>query len=124
MPHTNKKPSRVPPPFKPAEFVNIQLSKEQQAEIRANAWSLDAFDNALNNLLGAGYKVTFRYDERNDCFAAWLVAPNGSENEGYILAGRGSTPHKAIKQACYIHFAILEGVWGADMGREKNELDD
>lgn len=124
MPHTNKRPPAVPPPFKPAEFVNVQLDQAQRDSIKANVWTIDSLDNALNDLLADGYKITLRYDERNDCFAAWLIAPTKSENSGYILSGRGSTPHKALKQAAYIHYAVLEKMWGADHGQDRSLIDD
>jgi hypothetical protein len=124
VPHTNKKPSNVPPPFKPAQFVNINLTPEQKALVKQSEWSIESLDNSLNDLLGSGYKVTLRYDERNDCFACWLIAPDYGDNKGWILPGRGSTPHKALKQACYIHYAVLEKIWGADQGQKGEVMDD
>jgi hypothetical protein len=124
MPHTNKPKTRVPPPWKPASFINVSLSGGQKEEVKHTVWTVDSLDNALNDLLGRGYKFTLRFDTRNDCFAAWLFGPDGTENAGYILAGRGSTPHKAIKQACYIHYTILEQDWGADQGQEGSVIDD
>lgn len=120
--------ARKPPP-KPTptnvRFVNIELDKRQQQEVKAQPWSLDAFENAMLNAFEAGYKLSIRRDERNKCYAAWLIPPEqGHENSGYILAGRGSTPSKAVKQLIYIHDAVLEGVWGVDQGYDRSLIDD
>lgn len=123
MPHTNRK-SNVPPPFKPASFVNIQLSKEQAALCKASEWSIDHQDNALRDLFDAGYKLTCRFDTKNQCFAAWLIGPQSGVNSGLILAGRGSTASKSVKMVCFIHFAVLQKEWGADFGLTGEELDD
>ncbi len=123
MPHTNRKP-KAPPAFAPAKFVNITLSKEQLSAVKAESWDMSMTDNVLNKLLSDGYKVTMRYDDRNDCFACWLIPSAGSENAGYILAGRGSTPSKAIKQLAFLHFKVFDEVWGSEDQSHVSELDD
>ena len=126
MPHTNRKPPPAPArkPFEPAQFVNITLSPGQIAAIKASDWSMEHQDNGLNALLGQGYKITMRFEEKNDCFACWIIPPEKSENSGYILAGRGSTPTKCIKQALYIHFKMFEGIWGTEDLRKAATIDD
>lgn len=125
MPHTNRKP---PPPhpstFSQMTFVNLTLSADDVANIKAANWGEGEFDLALHRLCMDGYKMTLRYDERNDCFAAWLIAPDKSANKGLILAGRGSTPHKAVKQLCFIHYKLLEGDWTEGGDRPTNAIDD
>lgn len=110
MPHTNRR-SNVPPPFRPATFVNIQLSQDDKDRIKGQEFTQAQFDTACENVMLEGYKITVRYDERNDCYACWLIAPDKSPNKGCILAGRGSTASKAIKQCFYIHIVLLEKNW-------------
>lgn len=123
MPHTKNK-SRSTTQFKPNQFVNINIEEGVRQVIKAASFDIDKFDESLNALFMDGYKLSLRYDEKNDCFAAWLIGAPGGENEGYTLAGRGSTPSKAVKQVLYIHIVMLEKVWveGGDMVR--GQIDD
>lgn len=122
MPHTNRKPA--PAPFKPAKFLNITLTPEDKERIKAtNPYTAD-FDDSLQRLLGQGYKLSIKFDERNDAFVSWIIAPDGGENKGYILPGRGSTALKAIRQALYIHHVILQGLWAGHEVQDAREIDD
>jgi hypothetical protein len=123
---TRSKAKSPAPSFGNAKFINYSLSNEQKAEIKSTEWTLDDFDNALTRLSEAMYKITFAYDDYAECYSAHLV-PKGSEhvNAGYILAGRGSTPHKALKQAVYMHYFIFEENWSEFyVSRGREELDD
>lgn len=122
---TRKNHEQLPlPGFKPAQFVNINLEQGQKDELKASEWTNLEFDSAMNALLSDGYSLKLKYDTRNDCFSAWLLAAPNSKNDGWILSGRGSTPSKAIKQACYIHFKVLETEWAADQGQRYETIDD
>lgn len=123
MPHSNR-PKAPVPGFKPATFVNIDLDDDVAQKLKSAPWGLTELDATLNKLLADRYKLTVRYDERNDCFAAWIVSPDAGANRGYILAGRGSTPSKAVKQVCYIHFVLLEGDWVEGGAMPRKPLDD
>jgi len=124
MPHTNRKPQAASPAFKPASFVNITIDASTKSLIKSAPFDVERLDSGLLNLLRDGYKVTLRFDERNDCYACWIVAPDNSPNKGAILSGRGSTPAKAAKQALYIHYVMLEGIWVDDHGLKPDEIDD
>ena len=124
MPHTNRKSNVPPPPFKAAEFVNVTLGDAERAAIKAVEYLTEAFDTSLSTLIGDGYKVSLRFDERNDSYACWLIAPDRSQNKGLILSGRGSTALKAIRQALYIHYTILSGVWTGHEVQQRDVIDD
>lgn len=112
--------------FEPAEFINVPLSAEQKAELRAWLPDFGEIDDALLKTCESGYKITLRFDDRNECFACWLspVDP-GNANTGLILSGRGSTPLKAVKQALYIHNRLFEGDWAGNYKDYREaELDD
>lgn len=112
--------------FEPAQFINVPLSPEQKAEIKAWLNSLEELDDALLKTCDSGYKVTIRYDDRNECFAAWIAPIDpGHANSGFILSGRGSTPLKAFKQAYYIHAHLFEGDWAGNYKDfREGEIDD
>lgn len=126
MATSNKKPPSQNNVFQPAKFINYSLSKEQKDEIKSTALTLEYADDILSKLAEANYKITFSYDDFAECFAAHIV-PKGSQhkNAGFILAGRGSTPLKALKQAAYMHWQIFDEDWSeyyTERGRE--QLDD
>src|SRR5215204_1304052 len=98
MPSTSsKKPSKVQSnsTFTASEFINFPLSAEQKKDIKKWSPSFDDIDDMLLKLSQAGYRVSLRYDDRNEAFAAWFN-PIGDEhhNAGLTLSGRGSTPLK------------------------------
>jgi len=122
MANSIKKPKSNDSGFVPAKFVNYALSKEQKDELKNTALTLEYADDILTKFAEANYKITFSYDDFGDCYAAHVV-PKGSEhkNAGYILAGRGSTPLKALKQAAYMHWQIFDEDWSefyTERGRE------
>lgn len=127
MPHSNRRSQAkgsVSPGFKPANFININLTKEQVAIVKATPWDIDKFDVSCEGLMHDGFKLTVRYDQRNDCYSAWLVPSDDHKFAGNILSGRGSTPMKAIKQLMYIHFNALERNWDIEQNQSQLEIDD
>ena len=103
-------------------WVNYNLSNDQKAELKASTFDCD---NALLRLCEENYKVTVSHDAFAKCFACFLV-PKGAEHKhvGMILSGRGSTPTKAIKQACYIHWNIYDSDWSDYARPSQLEIDD
>jgi hypothetical protein len=112
--------------FNDMKFINWSLSDDERAACKAWALSLEDYDNALISLVEAGYKITISYDNYRSCFTCSVVAtPDAKSNQGYILAGKGSTPLKAAKQALYIHFHIMGEDWAAySTATAAEELDD
>jgi len=114
------------PRFNDVKFVNWSLSAEEKASCKAWLAVEGDIDNAVLVLIEEGYKVTCSYDGYRSCFTASIVpSDDKSPNKGYILTGKGSTPLKAIKQALYIHYHIMDGEWSSYsvMGASE-ELDD
>jgi len=108
------------------KFVNYTLSKEQKLELKNLNWGLSEHDTALVRLNEGGYNVSHKWDEYNQCFSCF-ISPTAAcpANQGYILTGRGSTPVKAFKQACYLHWQIFDGDWSEHyISRERGEFDD
>jgi len=112
--------------FNDVKFVSYNLTKDQIKELKSMPFELADIDTTFLRLLQEEYKVTFRWDDYNQCYACWLI-PSGDKhvNAGMILSGRGSTPLKALKQALYIHYQIFGGEWGAWRDTSKGEdIDD
>lgn len=114
------------PRFNQVVFISYPLTKEQKDEIKAAAWDLADFDNAVIHLTEQDYKVTYSWDDYSSSYACFIT-PKGDThaNAGYILTGRGSSPHKAVKQAYYVHSTIFLGDWSTwTVERRGEEIDD
>lgn len=100
-------------------FVNVGLSKDDKAKIKAIPLTLDDCESWLIKLVEANIKVSLTYDRYNTCYSCSLVPNTDHYNTGYILTGRGSTPLKALRQAIYM-LSIIPEDWseGARTGRE------
>lgn len=109
-----------------SDFVQYELSKDQQAACKAWPFTSEDAWEAMDKLSQAAYKMTFRFDEKNNAPACWIIAEKENQmNPNMILPGRGSTPMKAFKQACYKHFVLFEGAWGDYIRkRDTEEIDD
>lgn len=109
-----------------ASFVNYELTKEQSAACKESPFSADTLCEMLERLTDSDYKVTFSHDDRNGCFACWLIPTRADHvNGGMILPGRGSTAAKAFKQACFKHYHVFDGLWGDYASpRREDEIDD
>lgn len=107
-------------------WVNYSLTKADREALKKAVWTLDDLDDCLIKLNEAGYKVSTQYDDKQACYACFIIQRDSEhENAGYICTGRGSAPHKAIKQAYYIGFHILEGVFSnVNQYSDKGEIDD
>lgn len=99
-------------PFKQATFCRYSLSDEDKVSCKAWVFELDQVWDATLRLIDQSYKITYRFDDQSNAYACWLVSHEENEdNPNMILAGRGSSPQKAFKQACWQHFILFDGVW-------------
>lgn len=122
------KPASKPtqPRFNDVQFVNWSLSAEEKAAVKAWVLTIEEYDNFIGGLVEAGYKITVSYDNFRACFTASIVpTKDAKSNQGYILTGKGSTPIKAIRQAMYTHYYIMDGEWASySTAKAAEELDD
>jgi hypothetical protein len=109
-----KKPREKRAPFETkARFVNRELTVEEGHAVKAQPDDGTTLLVHLDALCDAGYKVTFRWEDRNRAYACWLIAPDDDPvNGGGILPGRGSSVLKALKQVMYKHYEIFKEDWG------------
>lgn len=133
MPQTKNSKDKNPPENKPktprfndVRFINYNLSDEQKAECKGWPLPIADLDNLALRLCEGDYRVSLKYDDYSRAFACF-INPNGDKHPhlGWVLTGRGSTPLKALKQACYIHFLLFEEDWSEYQMETKGiEIDD
>ena len=108
----SKRPAAAKSSAKKNPFVQFELTDEQRLMCKSTAVDPDDIDAWMSRLLESGYKVSLKYDDYNQCFACFVVAPDADDpNEGLILSGRGSSPFKALKQAWFKDVRMLAGEW-------------
>ena len=113
-------------PFGDVSFITYDLPKDDKTACKAWLTTLDDFDNTLLRFEQEGFKVSSKWDTRNDCYAAFVTPDETNTGlKGFILTGRGSTPCKAIKNAMYQHYFVFQQNW-ADWyeHNEREEIDD
>lgn len=107
-------------------FVPGDMSDAQKADCKVwEMWEIRS-DEILTSLCEAGYKISVKLGGRGDGYTC-IVAPADPDHQdsGWMLSGRGSTPLKAIKQACYRHFVLYDGVWPKyDVNAGPEQFDD
>ena len=88
-------------------FVNVQVTEELKATIKAIEFADEAFVGGLFKLIDKGYSVKFSYDDYNRCHQAVMTgAAKEHTDYGVFLSGRGSMPIKAFKQMSYFFYEI------------------
>jgi len=107
-----------------AEFVALELSKDEKAALREFAAEMDDLDEFIKDILTDGTKLTMKDDERNSCYVVFAFAPEGSDNGGYILTGRGGTPTRAMRELLYKDRILLDHVWESYHNRSRADGDD
>lgn len=109
-----------------AQFVQYELDKALQAACKAWELSPEEAWDFVHKLSEAGYKFVLKQDLQNNCYACFMSTDLPQhQHANMVLAGRGSSPFKALKQTLYKHFTCLDETWLAHVGRKgENEIDD
>jgi len=107
-----------------AEFINLELDVEQQQELKGFRKELDAVNNVLTEMLDDQYKLTVRYDDRNECYVAFAFPADDHENSGYILAGRGGSGLSALAELLYKHSVVMARDWTRFASRARRRYSD
>lgn len=108
-------------------FINIQLSDEDKAIIKATSYEMAEWSADLDKWVDNGFKFTFSDDSYNHCFQV-IGTRQQSDHEdfGILLTGRGSTAIKAFKQWVYIQTRLIGELTWSEMLKPINkfEIDD
>lgn len=112
--------------FNDLKFVNYELTKDEKTRCKAWLPTLEEHEDALLKFCESGYKISVKWDDYSNSYAAFAQATQpDDDNFGLLLTGRGSTPHRAVKQALYKHFMVFDLQWGGYAERRDiEELDD
>lgn len=109
-----------------SEFVSADLTDAEKALCKVwGEWEVDP-DALLESVLGDGLRLTLKDDPATGGFLVFLN-PVGDTHPyvGWVLSGRGSTPVKAIKQACFRHLVQLKRKWPlVSKSTARTEFDD
>jgi len=108
---------------KHSEFINHDLTKEEKEAYYEWREDIQAVNAAWTAALTDNYRINTKLDEYNDCFASFIIPDDGSDNAGYILAGRGGNALRAVSEALFKHSVIFGGAWRPDGGHGGREND-
>jgi hypothetical protein len=106
-------------------FVACDLSEQQKTELKASLVTPEDLFEALLKDVEAGYRLTFSFDDYNQCHQV-VGTPKAEDHDdyGWLLVGRGSSPLKALKQWFFKHHLVLRGDWTPGKGISRAEIDD
>jgi hypothetical protein len=94
------------------EFVNIDLSSDQLATIKANIPSDEAIVTELERLALDGYKISFSYDDKHSAFIASITGSKEcavEANRGLCITSRGPSLVAAGAVGLFKHHTVCEG---------------
>lgn len=102
-----------------SEFVQLELSVEEKKQLRASYDTMEGLDEALQDFLEQETKITIKWEERNRCYVAFAFPAQGSENDGYILTGRGGSVTRALRELAYKDLVMLQHDWASYHNRAR-----
>jgi len=105
------------------EFVNRELTVEETAAYRSWRSDLDQVCEVWAEILEGGYRVNTKYDDYSSSCAAFIFPPEGSENSGLALTGRGGNPYRAVSEALFKHQWVFKGVWSLSTSHPDRQED-
>jgi hypothetical protein len=111
--------------FNNVKFVSYKLPDTAKQSLKEQPFTADQVLRAILELNDAGYSIKFRYDAKYSNYSVFLQHTEADHpNAGIILPGRGSSPQKALKQACFIHYEVCQGNWQGFTETDHPEMDD
>jgi len=118
-----KQPLSVPDKAEWGGFINIRLSDEQKEDFFS--WYAENPVGAgamLDDLLGAGAKVTLAFDAQNGCFIASVTGALLTDSPGvrFVSTSRASTMTEVIALTVWKHFLLVRGDYGNYRPRDNN----
>jgi len=88
------------------EWVNVSLSSEDRTALEDLYANHQAILTWLADVVQMGFKVSVKYDDKNNSFVASIIDASATKNR--ILTGRGAEAVAALLSALYRFFVILE----------------
>jgi len=106
-----------------SEFINLELDKAQTIQYRQWREDPGVIFNSLDKEINSGYRFTLKYDDYNSGYACFMFPPEGHDNSGYILTGRGGSAFRAIAECLYKHGVVLVGEWSRAADSQLRSVD-
>jgi len=104
---------KLPDDAKWGGFINVRLNDDDK--LAFSTWweeNVNVSAQILEELLGAGIKVTLAYDSDND---SWLCSLTGrlvaEFNDRYVTTTRAASMAEVIALACWKHVYVCRGVY-------------
>jgi hypothetical protein len=97
------------------DFVNLKLTEEDRGTFTAWAEANNGdVLTYLEQLIGAGYKLSLNEDEENHCFIAAITGgQDNRDNRNKCMISRAPDLLDALQLALYKHFVLCNGGnWG------------
>lgn len=95
-------------------FINIKIDDEQKSDY--HTWCQENPDEGwviLTDIINAGMKVAFAYDDENQCYISTLTgALVSNSNERYCMTSRAGTLGDVIALSSWKHAVLVGGDYG------------
>lgn len=99
-------------------FVDIPMTGVTPSDLDDRYGTYDALEADVNELLNAGYRIAFSFNENNSAFICSVTCKaSGDENEGCTYTAFAGDWYTALRVAMYKHYVIAQGVWRKSGGQ-------
>lgn len=104
-------------------FINVELPPGAKKAWLAWHELGTPLTDALDRMLLDGYKITLKYEEKNDAYSAFCTGSTSDHhNAGWGLSERAGSSATALSRMVYIHAVVLNGDW--DPYKSQRQPDD
>jgi len=106
-------------------YIEVRLDEEGKKEFKKWRASTEDLDSVLQKLTEGGYRLSMSYDDYNGASMCSMTTRDAqSENAGWVLVGRGSSPVSALYQVLFKHLVVTSGMWVNFRQSSRNDWDD
>jgi len=107
---------------RPVTFVNYDMPDGEKKQYKKwlGEQNEQSLFGAIAMLLEAGYAISIKHDDYNDCEAAYITtSQEGNPNKALILSGRGRSVVTAVANALFKHLVLFDAQWPEATSRKK-----
>jgi hypothetical protein len=114
VPQAPKAPYHLPDNAGWGGFINVRLSDDQKSDFRK--WieeNPDLYAKLLDDVLGAGMKISASYDAANQCYISTFTGRLVAESDDrYCMTTRASTFWEVLALAVWKHYFVAREDYG------------
>lgn len=121
----SKQPLSVPDKAEWGGFINIRLSDEQKKDFfKWHGENSVGAGALLDDLVGAGAKVTLSFDCLNECYIASVTGAllADSPSVRFVSTSRASTMTEVVALTVWKHFFLVSGDYGSYRPRDMSYM--